>query len=714
MEALVGFLIFGFFGRWIVVSFKIWSLKKNLAIAAQQAKSNEEQISNLTQRVHKLESMGRGIEPPAAVSVVAAAPEVVVSPVVAAPPIVVAPPPVPVVVAPLVPRPFANICQFCGRSVTPGAARCFCGAVLRPVEEPTESRLQAGMPALQEVGAGVFDGGVAEAARPPKLPEAVREPVAAAVPVVPRESLRDWLRKKAGDEEWEALVGGNLLNKLGVLLFVVGFALLLGYEFAHVGAGGRVAIGLGVSLTMLIGGVVLETRPLYRIFARGLIGGGWAALYFTTYGLYALPQIRVIDNPFLAAVLLLAVAVGMIVHSLKYRSQTVSGLAYFIAFATLALGENTTFAVLALIPLAASMLVVAERFEWYRMAVFGVVATYATCASRPDTGAPLGSTQALFATYWLLFEAFDLLRVRKRVAAMTIESLIMPLNALGFLGLSIVKWHRAAHPHLWAFLAAGAAAYFVRSMLRVRLAAAREGEVWERMAAGGYEGPITIASALAAGGYEGPITIASALAAASIFLKAPAPWINVGLLIEGEILFLAGLRFGQTYLRQLAGGVFAASLIDLMAVDVPAGGTFRLANREWSRWSPVMLLTAAVFYFNRWKRVVEGAVYSTAAAALIAIVLGFDTYSPYLCMAWLLFAALLFELGYRTEKREFRYQSYVLGALATGLQLLISLGEQPQWRYRVWVPLTVAAAVSMRSLCECGSGRARSRRWRSG
>jgi uncharacterized membrane protein len=498
------------------------------------------------------------------------------------------------------------------------------------------------------------------------------------LPVVPRESLRDWLRKKAGDQEWEALVGGNWLNKIGVLLFVVGIALLLGYEFAHVGPAGRVAIGMGVSLTMLIGGVVLERNPLYRIFARGLIGGGWAALYFTTYGLYALPQIRVIENPVLAAVLLLGVAVGMIVHSLKYKSQTVSGLAYFIAFATLGLGENTMFAVLALIPLAASLLVVAHRFAWSKMAVFGVVATYATCASRPDMGAPLGSTQALFAAYWLLFEAFDLMSVKKRVAGLSVESLILPLNALGFLGLSIVKWHRMAHPHLWAFLAVGAAAYFVSAMMRVKLAPAQEGQVWDRMGSGCY---------------EGPITIASALAAVSIFLKAPVPWINVGLLIEGELLFLAGLRFGQTYLRQLAGGIFAASLIDLMAVDVPAGGTFRMWNRDWSRWSPVMLLTAAAFYFNRWKRVIEGAVYSTAAATLIAMVLGFDTYSPYLCTSLLLFAMVLFEVGYRNEKKEFRYQSYVLGGLGTVLQLTVALGGDPNWHYRVWVPISVAAAV---------------------
>ena len=106
-----------------------------------------------------------------------------------------------------------------------------------------------------------------------------------------------------------------------------------------------------------------------------------------------------------------------------------------------------------------------------------------------------------------------------------------------------------------------------------------------------------------------------------------------------------------------------------------------------------MLLTSAVFYFNRWRRVAEGAVYSTAAAALIAMVLGFDTYSPYMCVSWLLFAAVLFELGYRTEKVEFRYQSYVLGALATILQLLVAVGPDPKWHFREWVPISAAAAV---------------------
>src|ERR1700730_12478095 len=98
------------------------------------------------------------------------------------------------------------------------------------------------------------------------------------------------------------------------------------------------------------------------------------------------------------------------------------------------------------------------------MAVFVVIATYAPCANRPDTGSPPVSPQALLAIYWLLFETFDLLRLRRRAHPLTVESLIPPLNVIGFLGLSAVKWQRSAAEHLYVFLAAGAALYLASAL----------------------------------------------------------------------------------------------------------------------------------------------------------------------------------------------------------------------------------------------------------
>src|SRR5580698_3338809 len=513
------------------------------------------------------------------------------------------------------------------------------------------------------------------------IPEYCREPA----PAPP--TWREQLRESMGGQEWEAVVGGSWLNKLGVLVLVIGIALLLGYEFTRVGPLGRVATGIAVSLAMLIGGLFIERKRAYAIFARGLIGGGWAALYFTTYAMHAVAAAKVIDNPYLATVLLLAVACGMIWHSLRYQSQTVTGLAYFIAFATLALSESTPFSVLALLPLAASLLYLAYRFEWNQMAVFGLFATYATCASRPDVGAPLASTEALFATYWLLFETFDLFRLRRSTARWTIESFILPINAFSFLALSIVKWQRSSPEHLYGFFAAGAALYLASALLRARL---RPPSTFDQ-----DSGAL---DRIAGGSYEGPITLSAAMAGAAILLRASGEWINLGLLIEGEILFLAGFQFGQKYLRQLAGAVFVGSVSRAALAEISEPGSIVLAGRTWTSWSPIAALSAAVFYCNRMLRVSEGALYSTAAAGLIAMVLAYETPLQYLSVAWLGLAELLFEIGFRLREPEFRYQSYLIGALGTGAGLVVNslvlapFGAKVDWPFP-WLPLAICAAL---------------------
>jgi len=648
MEILAGILIIVLFIRWVVLSNRLRDIEEHLAAEANSRRSHQNLIADLTKRISRIEGDKSPVTAPTP------EPALVIA-------TAVAPTPVPVQ---LFPDSELRVCQFCGHKSSPSAAVCLCGAALAVVVVDVPSQ------------------GPAEPL-PPPLPQP--ESIFAAVEVAPEpeiqgETWQDRLRKQVGDQGWEAMVGGSWLNKVGVLVLVMGIALLLAYEFARVGPAGRVAIGMGVSLTLLIGGVLIERRPVYAIFARGLIGGGWAALYFTTYATHAVAATKVIENAFLATGLLLVVALGMILHSLRYRSQTVSGLAYFIAFATLAIGESTPFSVLALIPLSASLLVLAYRFEWTKMAVFGLVATYATCASRPDTGAPLASIQALFGTYWLLFEVFDLLRLRRRISGFSIESLILPLNSFGFLGLSLVKWQRSAPEHLYVALAAGALLYLLSALIRVRLAPA------------GFRETGDIFKWMAAGGYEGPITVSAVLAACGIFQKATGMWINLGLLIEGEFLLLAGVVFGQTYLRLLAGSVLKTSLVKL-ATDVIAGNKVAIAERQWMMWTPVTLLTAGAFYLNRAMKVLEGRVYSTLAAALIVLVLGFETPQQYLCVSWLAFAVLLFELGFRTELDEFLFHSYAVGALGivAGLQVHV-VDDNPEWQ-RVWLPIAISAAL---------------------
>ena len=209
-----------------------------------------------------------------------------------------------------------------------------------------------------------------------------------------------------------------------------------------------------------------------------------------------------------------------------------------------------------------------------------------------------------------------------------------------------MKWQRSDPGDLYAFLAAGAALYLASALLRSRL---RPPSSFEQHA--------RTVQRIGGGSYEGPVTLAAALAAIAIVLRGSGEWINAGLLMEGEMLFLAGLFFGQKHLRRLAGAVFIGSVVKLLLPDQVEPGSIMLAGRSWLNWSPIAALSAATFYLNRMTRVSEGALYSTAAAGLVAMLLGYETPHQYLCVAWLGFAALLFETGFLGRQPEFRYQA---------------------------------------------------------
>jgi uncharacterized membrane protein len=440
---------------------------------------------------------------------------------------------------------------------------------------------------------------------PPPEPMPVPEPVA-----VHRTS-----------EEWEAMIGGNWVNKVGVFIAVVGIALLLNYAYTQLGPIGRVALSLIAAFGMLGAGVFFERQEKWRTFSYGLIGGGWAALYTTVYAMYAIPAAKVVDSALVATILLLAVAAGMIAHSLKYRSQTVTGLAYFLAFVTLAIAEVTTFSVLMLIPLAASLLYIAYRNAWSHIAILGLIATYLTCGLHKDTGSPLWQTQALFLVYWLIFEGFDLIRADNR---------LLPLNALGFLALSTGKWSNAAPNDMWELAAGAAVLYLASTIVRAH-----------------------------AGRWRPAVILNAALATTAILLKLHDQWVPFALVIEAELYYLAGVRFRSRFLRNLAGLVFLVQLASLSWVIVKG-----LPARQWE---PTAALTAALFYVNRALQTSE-VWYGYAAAALAAVVAGFEANDEQRGRVWLLMATLPFGIGWWRRQFDFRVQGYgfgFIGAIAT-------------------------------------------------
>jgi hypothetical protein len=540
----------------------------------------------------------------------------------------------------------------------------------KPGAEPAIPEVVAPMPAQAEVA-------------PPAPVPSVALPAELDLPALPS-TYAEPAEESVASPGWEAALGGSWLNKIGVLLLVIALVLFIGNYYSRLGPAGRVAIALAVSALMLAGGAILERYEKYRVPARGLLGGGWAALYATTYASHALEAARVIASPTLATILLSAVALGMIFHSLRYRSQVVTGVAYFVAFVTLVITQLTLFAVVALIPLAASLLYLAYRFRWTGVALAGLPCVYGLYlfhAAR-SSGGSLALGQTVLLIYWLIFEGFEVFDSMRRRTNGGNPSAVFPLNAICFTAVSAMQWAGASQGTLYQFFALAAGAYLASSLVRALI-----------LPPAGFPAGLSALDRALRGSYEGAATLAAVFAAVAIALKLSGLNLAVALMAEAELLFLAGLQLRQAHLRHLAAALFAVANLRLVASDVPAGGHITVAGGQWYAWSPVALLEAAVFYLNRFVSN-RGAFYSSFAAGLLTLVLGFELPPAYIGLAWLLLAVVLFEFGGARHLRDFTIQSYWVGLVSLFALLMKNVaGTELHTDWHGWLPQLCATAV---------------------
>lgn len=491
-------------------------------------------------------------------------------------------------------------------------------------------------------------------------------------------------------DEWEAAVGANWLNRAGVLVFITGVALLIGYSMTHVGPAGRVGIGYALSVTMLLAGVTLERRDGFRNYAYGLIAGGWAGVYFTTYAMHAVDAAKILDSDVIATALLTAVAAAMVVHSLKYRAQIVTVLAYIVAFATLALTSLTGFALVASVPLALSLIVVAQRFTWPGLSALGVACTYGIFALRGDLSSAGAGGYATLAAYWLLFEAADVYALRRQGLRVSSSAPLFPLNAAGLIGAGVMRVPLASPEALSNFLAVAAIAYLASAVARARWLAPAEGD----------DDDLTT---LAFGTHQGAVIVAAVLITWSMSVRFSGARLALSWLVDAELFFIAGLVLRDRIVR-LTG---AAVAVFATACAVGIGLDHRGAPIEWL-WSVrssavVGIGTAIAWYANRellrWRGLppVAHEWGFTPAATMLLIIASFSELTGgHPGIAVVVLAAILVEVGLRLGL-EYRIQAYVAGVFGA-LALLVwfvspdAAGPLPE-RIDAWQLLPLAAVL---------------------
>jgi len=291
--------------------------------------------------------------------------------------------------------------------------------------------------------------------QPPIAPATTQPPP----PSVAVEAGPTWFEKLKGGLDIEEALGANWLNKIGIVLVVLGVASFLAYQLRQVGPAGKVLVGVLVSLTLLGGGIFLERKPGYRILGRAGIGGGWALCFFTAYAMYHVEATRVFPSQAPDLLLMLVVATAMVAHTLRYRSQVVTGLAFLLAFSTLTISQVSVYSLTAGAILALGLVVIVGRMQWFELEVFGIIAAYGNhwwwlrriiepMGNHKHAFPEFVTSAAILLFYWAIFRASYIIRKcdKRQEKVSTVAAL---LNSVALLAL---MKYQSIHPQ-WAFWA---------------------------------------------------------------------------------------------------------------------------------------------------------------------------------------------------------------------------------------------------------------------
>ena len=390
----------------------------------------------------------------------------------------------------------------------------------------------------------------------------------------------------------EEALGTNWLNKLGIVLVVIGIASFGLYELGQLGPAGKVTLSCAVALALLGGGIYLEKQERYRVLGHTLIGGGWSLLFFITYALNHVPAMRVMESENTDLVLMLGVAIVMVIHTLRYRSQLVTGLSFLLAYGTISLSHDDAYSLASGVVLAIGLVSVVIKMGWFELEVFGILATYLThlywlyrlLGPEGAQGHPFKdytASTAILLFYWLIYRISYVVRKIKTPLDEHMSTAAALFNTLLLLG--TMKF-QSVHPELAfnALLAIGAVEFSFGQLPMTK----RRREAFVVLS-----------------------VLGTALMIAAIPFRYSGNNAAILWLIGAEVFLAAGLLVSETLFRRLGLCVGLLVAGHLAVIDFPPLMAARASSENLLLAPGIMFgLCAMVFYLNvlylgrRWER----------------------------------------------------------------------------------------------------------------
>ena len=486
-------------------------------------------------------------------------------------------------------------CSSCGQEISPEANFCrFCGAVQGNAPPPEGSDLasepEEGVDPSSQIGAlratilglqteiarlsqriGVLENvlSVPGPATPPpqttvQAATSAASPTAGSPVSTPAVPPPDYYAvPEAGDRDrtppgngqgglaawdWEWLLGGNWLARIGIVAVIIGigFFLKLAFDNDWIGETGRVFLGLAIGLALLGGGEYWQRK--YPIWAQALTGGGIAVLYLSVFAAFALydlvPALAALGFSFLVTL----TSAGL---ALRYEARAIAVLGILGGFAAPLIladrlpDQRTLLAYVVVLDLGVLALATFRNWRWFTLlGLIGSLILFGYWRSELEPGLLL-SQVGITVIFLIFVGATTLFHVIWRRAPGYADLSLMSLNAAAYFGISYYLLFDEIRAWMGGFTLLLALFYVLLGygiLLRQR-------------------GPVQL-SLFA-------LAIAMVFLATAVPVQFDGPWVVTAWAVQSAALVWLSFTLGMRELRWFGMAVFLAFASWLLVVDTP-------------------------------------------------------------------------------------------------------------------------------------------------
>lgn len=504
--------------------------------------------------------------------------------------------------------------------------------------------------------------------------------------VRPGHSFRDTVLTKDG---LESMIGGQLLNRIGIVILLFGVAYFLKYSFDNrwINEVGRIIIGLIGGISLLVAGDFAMSRK-YSYFSQGLTGGGIAVIYLTTFA--AANFYNIFGAPVAFGLLAITALAGGIL-SVRQNAFGVAILSTIGGFLSPFLIGSKSAHPVPLLSYIVILNLVVLSLAYYKnwrslnlLSFAGTVLVYILYKSQSAAAKDVLVIELFLAVYFVIFGTLAFFyNVRHKKPTQAPDVLLMVLNIAFFLAASLDNLHRFGNWH-GLFVIALAVVYLVVSLT---IQKRKSGD------------NLLFLSLLGIG---------LALVTIAIPIQLKGAWIDIAWVVEAVALVYSGIRAENKWVWRagLLLLVFAALIQTTRYVSKTIVPIFNL--HSFASFLAIAGFFLAFYWFysrpgaaDRGKVIWPAAVLGTGlalkqvsqevTAAVYHYKLGFQS-SFAESLAWAVLAVMIMAVGMTRDIKGFRFISLALFGLTVTKIMLFDLSNLAMV-FRVVILLTMGAIL---------------------